>query len=136
MAGTLQGRAVAASVFHAHPSNLLALTAAEEPRSWPTAAQLAAAPQHDLVASPVLFRMLQLAVLPEVLGENAGPTIYLAAKRFSSGLGVTSIQSLKDWFHEMHLGDLEVEIDEERVLVKLQHCLTCYGLSRRRLAAV
>ena len=117
-----------ASVFMHTLSNLLALTAAEEPRSWPTPAQLAAAPQHDLVASPVLFRMLQLAVLPEVLGENAGPTIYLAAKRFSSALELTSIQALKDWFQEMHLGDLEVEIDEERVLVKLQHCLTCYGL--------
>ena len=70
----------------------------------------------------------QLAVLPEVLGENAGPTIYLAAKRFSVALKLSSIQALKDWFHEMHLGDLEVEIDEERVLVKLQHCLTCYGL--------
>jgi hypothetical protein len=65
-----------ASVFMHTLSNLLALTAAEEPRSWPTLAQLAAAPQHDLVASPALFRMLQLAVLPEVLGENAGPTIW------------------------------------------------------------
>ena len=71
----------------------------------------------------VLFRLLQFSVLPEVLGASAGPALYLAAKRFSRGLGITSIQALKDWFHEMELGELEVELDEERVLVKLSHCL-------------
>ena len=59
-------------------------------------------------------------VLPEILGASAGPAVYLASKRFSGGLGITSIQGLKDWFAQMHLGELEVELDEERVLVKLE----------------
>ena len=75
-----------------------------------------------------LFRYLQFAILPEILGASAGPAMYLAAKRFSHDLELRSIQALKDWFREMELGDLEVELDEERVLVKLTHCLSCQRL--------
>jgi diguanylate cyclase (GGDEF)-like protein len=75
-----------------------------------------------------LVRLLQFSILPEILGESAGPAIYLASKRASRDLGITSIQGLKDWFARMKLGDLEVELDEERVLVKLGRCLSCEHL--------
>ena len=68
---------------------------------------------------PALFRLMQLVLLPEVLGANSGAILYVAAKRFSGNLELQSIQDLKSWFATMMLGELEVELDEEKVLVKL-----------------
>jgi len=88
---------------------------------------LDATPRDALI--PVsLFRILQFDVLPEILGESAGPALYLAGKRFSRRLDLRSIQALKGWFAEMQLGTLVVDVDEERVLVKLSHCPTCERL--------
>src|SRR5665647_3418440 len=60
--------------------------------------------RSSAAAPAALLRLLQFSVLPEILGASAGPAIYLASKRFSS------------------------ELDEERVLVKLGHCLSCQRL--------
>jgi diguanylate cyclase (GGDEF)-like protein len=117
-----------ATVFARTLRSLLALTSTEEPRAWPTVADVRAATPAEARMPTALFRYLQLAVLPEILGASAGAAIYLAAKRFSHDLELRSIQALKDWFHEMELGDLEIELDEERVLVKLTHCLSCERL--------
>lgn len=108
--------------------NLLALMTPAEDRSWPTPAQVLDRSRDEATTSPALFRLLQLAVLPQVFGASSGAVLYLAAKRFSSLLDLRSIQALKDWFVSMQLGELEVELDEERVLVKLARCLTCHGL--------
>lgn len=67
-------------------------------------------------------------MLPRVLGSSTRSLLYLAAKDFSRDLGLRSIQALKDWFREMDLGEVEVELDEEKVLVKLSRCLTCHRL--------
>ena len=123
-----------ATVFARTLDNVIALTASEEKRVWPTPAQVLAATPSDLQAPAALLRLLQFSILPEILGESAGPAIYLAAKRCSRGLGISSIQNLKDWFREMSLGELEVELDEERVLVKLAHCLSCAHLPARGTA--
>ena len=117
-----------ATVFARTLDNLIALTAAEESRVWPTSAQVLEETPSDLQAPAALLRLLQFSILPEILGKSAGPAIYLAAKRCSRGLGLHSIQGLKDWFREMSLGALQVELDEERVLVKLGHCLSCRHL--------
>jgi diguanylate cyclase (GGDEF)-like protein len=117
-----------AAEFSRTLQNLLALTMPQDVRDRPTPQQLLEAPVDELPSSPALFRLLQLAVLPQVLGANTGAVLYLAAKRFSQELGLTSIQALKDWFAAQRLGELEVELDEERVLVKLSRCLTCYRL--------
>ena len=108
--------------------NLLALTSPEEPRVYPTVEQVLSAPVDDVRVSPALFRILQLVVLPEILGASAGTALYLAAKRFSQSLDLTSLKALKTWFATMELGELEIELDEERVLVKLSRCLTCYRM--------
>jgi diguanylate cyclase (GGDEF)-like protein len=117
-----------ATVFSRALGNVIALTAAEEKRVWPTAGEIVEHTPADATAPATLLRLLQFSVLPEILGASAGPAIYLAAKRFSRTLGITSIQGLKDWFRDMGLGDLEVELDEERVLVKLSRCLSCQRL--------
>jgi diguanylate cyclase (GGDEF)-like protein len=117
-----------AKVFTRTLRNVLALTSVEEKRTWPSVEQIVEATPEDSVAPAALFRLLQFAVLPKVFGESAGPAIYLAAKRFSGELDIRSLQGLKDWFREMHLGELEIELDEERVLVKLAHCLSCQRL--------
>ena len=54
--------------------------------------------------------------------------LYIAGKRFSGDLELRWIQDLKSWFATMMLGDLEVELDEEKVLVKLTKCMTCHRL--------
>ena len=117
-----------ATVFARTLRNVIALTTSEEKRIWPEAGQVLAATPADATAPASLVRLLQFSILPEILGESAGPAIYLASKRCSRDLGITSIQGLKDWFAAMSLGDLEVELDEERVLVKLTHCLSCERL--------
>jgi diguanylate cyclase (GGDEF)-like protein len=114
-----------AAVFARTLRNVIALTAAEDRREWPTVKEIFSQTAADPGAPVALVRLLQFSILPEILGESAGPAIYLASKRFSSQLGIRSIQGLKDWFRAMHLGELEVELDEERVLVKLTHCLSC-----------
>jgi diguanylate cyclase (GGDEF)-like protein len=117
-----------ATVFARTLRSVIALTTSEERRVWPDACEVLKATPSGAQAPASLVRLLQFAVLPEILGESAGPAIYLAAKRASAGLGITSIQGLKDWFAEMKLGELEVELDEERVLVKLHRCLSCEHL--------
>ena len=117
-----------ATVFARTLRNVIALTTTAEARSWPTPGQVLESTPPDLAAPAALFRLLQFAILPGILGESAGPAMYLASKRFSRELDIRSIQGLKAWFQEMHLGDLHVELDEERVLVKLDHCLSCHQL--------
>jgi diguanylate cyclase (GGDEF)-like protein len=117
-----------ATVFARTLGNVIALTTVEEKRVWPTPAQVLEHTPDDAAAPAALLRLLQFSILPEILGASAGPAIYLASKRFSRELEIHSIQGLKDWFVKMCLGDLEVELDEERVLVKLGHCLSCQRL--------
>jgi diguanylate cyclase (GGDEF)-like protein len=117
-----------ATVFARALRSVIALTTSEEKRVWPDAGEVLAATPADATAPASLVRLLQFAILPGILGESAGPAIYLASKRCSRDLGITSIQGLKDWFETMQLGELEVELDEERVLVKLSRCLSCEHL--------
>jgi diguanylate cyclase (GGDEF)-like protein len=117
-----------ADLFAHTLGNLIALTRPEDPRPVPTVEQITGAADAELSPPPALLRLLQLVVLPEVLGSNAGAVLYAAAKRFSASLELQSIQDLKSWFAAMMLGDLEVELDEDKVLVKLSKCLTCYRL--------
>ena len=117
-----------ADLFAHTLGNLIALTGPQEPRVVPTAEQILDAPDGELCVPPSLFRLVQLVLLPEVLGANSGPVLYVAAKRFAGNLELQSIQDLKSWFATMMLGDLEVELDEEKVLVKLSKCMTCHRL--------
>ncbi len=128
MALRSQEEVALATVFARTLRSVIALTTSEEKRVWPSVEQVLAETPADASAPASLVRLLQFSILPEILGASAGPAIYLAAKRSSCELGITSIQGLKDWFAAMRLGDLEVELDEERVLVKLSHCLSCERL--------
>lgn len=114
-----------ATVFARTLRTVIAMTTSEERRVWPDADEVLAATPADAMAPTALVRILQFAILPQILGESAGPAIYLASKQASRDFGITSLQGLKDWFSRMKLGDLEVELDEERVLVKLTRCLSC-----------
>ena len=118
-----------ATVFARTLRSVIALTAAEDRRVYPDAGEIVRASREDETAPAALVQLLQFSILPEILGESAGPAIYLAAKRSSRDLGLTSIQGLKDWFAQMRLGDLEVELDEERVLVKLARHPISEGLA-------
>ena len=117
-----------AGLFARTLQNLIALSSPEHERPRPTAAQVLNATDGETPVSPTLFRLIQLVLLPDILGSSAGQVLYLAAKQFSSNLELASIQDLKSWFSYMSLGELEVELDEEKVLVKLSHCLTCHRL--------
>jgi diguanylate cyclase (GGDEF)-like protein len=113
-----------ATVFARTLRSVIALTAAEDRRVYPDAGEVFRGSDPEETAPVALVRLLQFSVLPEILGESAGPAIYLASKRSSRALGITSIQGLKDWFAKMRIGQLEVELDEERVLVKLNRTLS------------
>jgi diguanylate cyclase (GGDEF)-like protein len=117
-----------AAAFSRALRNLLALTQGEGRDMGPTTEQLLAAGEGEQPVSPALFRIVQLCALPEVLGESAGPVLYLSAKRFSQTLGLGSLQALKEWFQQVGLGDLEVELDDDKLVVKLSNCPTCHRL--------
>jgi diguanylate cyclase (GGDEF)-like protein len=119
-----------AAIFARTLRSVIALTAAEDRRVYPDSGEVLRASRADETAPVALVRLLQFSILPEILGESAGPALYLASKRSSRDLGITSIQGLKDWFAQMQLGDLEVELDEERVLVKLSRTLSTERLPR------
>jgi diguanylate cyclase (GGDEF)-like protein len=113
-----------ATVFARTLRSVIALTAAEDRRVYPDSGEVLRGSDPEETAPVALVRLLQFSVLPEILGESAGPAIYLSSKRSSRDLGITSIQGLKDWFAKMRIGELEVELDEERVLVKLNRTLS------------
>ena len=116
-----------AAVFARSLRNLLTLTqTGEEPPGLVLDQVLDS--DSELPRAAILFRALQLNVLPEVFGPTTGALLYLAAKRFSRSLDLQSIEGLKTWFHGMELGELQIELDEEKVLVKLSRCLTSYRL--------
>ncbi len=117
-----------ATAFAGALRSLIALSASGERRVWPSPDEVLAATPTDLEAPASLVRLLQFAILPELLGESAGPAMHLAAKRCAARLGITSVDELTAWFAAMHLGELEVEVDERRILVKLRHCLGCARL--------
>jgi diguanylate cyclase (GGDEF)-like protein len=117
-----------ATVFARTLRSVIALTAADDRRVYPDAGEVLRTSDPDETAPAALVRLLQFSILPEILGESAGPAIYLASKRSSRDLSISSIKGLKDWFAQMKLGELEVELDEERVLVKLHRCLSCERL--------
>jgi diguanylate cyclase (GGDEF)-like protein len=117
-----------AGLFARTLENLIALGGPAGESGRPTAAQVLKASDGETAVSPALFRLLQLVLLPDMLGSCAGPVLYLSAKQFSSGLELVSVQDLKSWFEYMSLGDLEIELDEDKVLVKLSRCLTCHRL--------
>ncbi len=114
-----------ATAFTRTLRNVLALTSSEDRRAWPSVEDVVAHTPADATVPASLFRLLQFRILPELLGESAGPALYVAGKRFSASLGLRSIQALKEWFRDMDLGELEVELDQERVLVKLSQCASC-----------
>ena len=117
-----------ADLFAHTLGNLIALTSPEQARIVPTPAQILSAPDNEVCIPPALFRLVQLVLLPDVLGSSSSAVLYIAAKRFARSLELQSIQDLKSWFAFMMLGELEVELDEEKVLVKLSKCMTCYRL--------
>jgi len=117
-----------AGLFARNLRNLLALTRPDEEVPVPTPEQILAASNGGERVSLSLYRLLQFALLPRVLGPSTRSVLYLAAKDFSRDLELVSVQALKDWFQGMDLGEIEVELDEEKVLVKLSHCLTCHRL--------
>jgi len=116
-----------AATFARGLRNLISLAQGEADVNIPGADQILDGGDGE-PAAVVLFRLLQLSVLPEVLGASTGPVLYLAAKRFSPTLQLTSLQSLKSWFRELGLGELEIELDDEKLLVKLTRCLTCHRM--------
>jgi diguanylate cyclase (GGDEF)-like protein len=117
-----------AGLFVRNLRNLLALARPDGRSQVPTVEQILGVPDGEDRVPLSLFRLVQFSVLPRVLGSSSSAVVYLAAKDFSRDLELASIQALKVWFRGMDLGEVEVELDEEKVLVKLSHCLTCHHL--------
>ncbi|MEZ5125180.1 MAG: diguanylate cyclase [Thermoleophilia bacterium] len=106
--------------------NALALTSVEDARVLPTTEQVVAGTPGDAHVPLLLFRLLQFAVLPKVLGESAGGALYLAGKRFAVELGLKSVHAVEDWFGGVQLGDLEIDLDDDRVIAKIEQCASCH----------
>ena len=68
-----------ATVFARTLRSVIALTAAEDRRVYPDAGEIVRASREDETAPAALVQLLQFSILPEILGESAGPAIYLAS---------------------------------------------------------
>ena len=75
------------------------------------------------------FRLLRLSGFREVLGESAGPVLYMAGKSLGKGLPVSSIDDFLDCLRELKVGRPYVEhFDGETGAIRVFECMTCYGL--------
>ena len=117
-----------ATVFARTLGNVIALTTAEEKRAWPTPRRSSS----TLPTMPWLPRRCSVCCSSPSCPRSSArapvpPSIWPPSASAASSASTPS-KALKDWFRQMQLGELEVELDEERVLVKLGQCLSCQRL--------
>ena len=104
-----------ATVFARALRGVIALTTSEERRVWPDAGEVLRTTPEGATAPASLVRLLQFAVLPEILGASAGPAIYLAASA-PAATSTSAPSRASRSGSRVGLGKLEVELEQERVL--------------------
>lgn len=77
-----------------------------------------------------LFRILRIIGMRDLLGESAGPTLYMMGKSVGNMLAPKSMDEFETTIRELRIGIPEIErVTEDRLLVNLRECITCAGFS-------
>ncbi|MCS7281574.1 MAG: DUF2507 domain-containing protein [Desulfobacterota bacterium] len=75
-----------------------------------------------------LFRVLRIIGMRNLLGESAGPALYMMGKEVGSMFTPKTEEDIVSVVKDLRIGIPEVErIDENRYTVKLYECITCAG---------
>jgi predicted hydrocarbon binding protein len=73
-----------------------------------------------------LIRALKLSII-KYLGFNAASKLYFAGQCFGRGIGVKSIDDMKEFFKELGVGILSV-VSEDPLKFRVRECIDCAGL--------
>lgn len=77
-----------------------------------------------------LFRILRIIGMRNLLGESAGPTLYMMGKSVGNMLAPKTMDEFATTIKELKIGIPEIEkTTEDRLTVNLHECITCAGFS-------
>jgi uncharacterized protein len=77
-----------------------------------------------------LFRMLRIMGMRDLLGESAGPTLYLLGKSVGNMLAPQTMDEFHATVKDLKIGIPDIEqATEDRLVVNLHECITCAGFS-------
>lgn len=77
-----------------------------------------------------LFRILRIFGMGKLLGESAGPTLYMVGKAIGNMLAPSTMDQFTNTIIDLRIGIPEIEQDaEDHVVVYLRECITCAGFS-------
>lgn len=77
-----------------------------------------------------LFRILRIIGMRNLLGESAGPTLYMMGKSVGNMLAPKTMDDFVTTIKELKIGIPEIEkTNEDRLTVNLHECITCAGFS-------
>lgn len=77
-----------------------------------------------------LFRILRIIGMRNLLGESAGPTLYMMGKSVGNMLAPKTMDEFESTIRELKIGIPEIELaTEDRLIVNLRECITCAGFS-------
>jgi uncharacterized protein len=77
-----------------------------------------------------LFRILRIIGMRNLLGESAGPTLYMMGKSVGNMLAPKTMGEFESTIRELKIGIPRIEqATEDRLTVNLHECITCAGFS-------
>lgn len=77
-----------------------------------------------------LFRILRIVGMGNLLGESAGPTLYMMGKSVGNMLAPKTMDEFESTIKELKIGLPEIEqVTEDHLIVNLHECITCAGFS-------
>jgi predicted hydrocarbon binding protein len=75
------------------------------------------------------FRLFRLIGMQEILGDSAGPTLYMVGKSVGRELELTTLEELLMFIQKNKIGIPEVvEKNEVQIYIRLYECMTCAGM--------
>lgn len=76
-----------------------------------------------------VFRLLRLIGMNKILGESAGPTLYMLGKDIGNGLGLTTVDDFAGLVQTLRIGIPKVlKSSDDMVVIRVLECMTCAGL--------
>lgn len=77
-----------------------------------------------------LFRMLRIVGMGRLLGESAGPTLYMIGKAVGNMFAPQTMDEFEGIIKDLRIGIPEIELNaEDHLIVNLRECITCAGFS-------
>lgn len=76
-----------------------------------------------------VFRLVRLTGMNKILGESAGPTLYMVGKDIGIGLDLTTVDDLAGLVQRLRIGIPKVlKSSDDMIVIRVLECMTCSGL--------